>query len=151
MVLSTQWLHASSDFGHAIGHTNLKSFYRARSLMIVFQQVPQIRSSCQFCLNKETLIYDPLNCTIPMKVFRHLQQIGHPSHRLSDVLVPILENFSVKTAHPLQTSPLDVEEERRSFPSGELSTAPFITRMVGLTTRSLHYYLFQFLRSACLI
>ena len=56
-----------------------------------------------------TLIYAPLNLTAFFRLLIHLQQVGYPSHWLSETLVQILEDQVITLARPPQTSPLLVQ------------------------------------------
>ena len=80
-----------------------------------------------------TLIYAPLNLTVFFRLLIHLQQVGYPSHWLSEILVQILEDQVITSARPPQTSPLSIQESQRDYQMKRLSTAPFVTEMATLT------------------
>lgn len=79
------------------------------------------------------LIYAPLNLTAFFRLLIHLQQVGYPSHWLSEILVQILEDQVITSARPPQTSPLSIQESQRDYPMKRLSTAPFVVEMATLT------------------
>lgn len=79
------------------------------------------------------LILSPMNTTIIFRILIHLQNLGYPSHWLSDFLAQSLSNNVVTSARPPKTCPLDIAESTCDNPMMRLSIAPFVSELTSLS------------------